>query len=164
MMRHYHSYKLSIPSGESGLHLCPTNQREHHRLVLAHGHIIHQAAPERFVEFRNRLGQLFQFRDEPLEFPPADTPLPDVSRHLFALRLGGFVSADRGIVLLSDNSCSINSKSVFTMDSLSGIIVLGIISSVNNQKTELRKKRVSYPHPRYNDLIAGIWHRWLNCI
>ena len=54
------------------LHLGSTNQREHHRFVLAHGHILHQAAPERFVEFRNCLGQLFQFRDKPLEFPPAD--------------------------------------------------------------------------------------------
>ena len=82
----------------SGLHLCPTNQREHHRLVLAHGHIIHQAAPERFVEFRNRLGQLFQFRDEPLEFPPADTALTDVRGYFFALCLDGLVPADRGIV------------------------------------------------------------------
>ena len=83
----------------SRLHLCPANQREHHCLVLAHGHIIHKAAPERFIEFRHRLGQLFQFRDEPLELPPADTAPSDVSRYLFTLCLGSFVPANRRVVL-----------------------------------------------------------------
>lgn len=41
----------------------------------------------RFVEFRNRLGQLFQFRDEQLEFSLPDATLPDVSRLL--RHLGG---------------------------------------------------------------------------
>jgi len=82
----------------SGLHLCPANQRKDHRLVLAHGHILHQAAQERFVEFQNRLRQLFQFRDKPLKFPSADAALADVGRRLFALCLGGLVPADRSVV------------------------------------------------------------------
>ena len=36
-----------------------------------------QAAPERLVEVRHLVGQAFQRRDEPLEFPPADAALPD---------------------------------------------------------------------------------------
>ena len=80
------------------LHLGSTNQREGHCFVLAHGHIFHQAAPERIVKFRNRLGQLFQFRNEPFEFPPADTALTDVSRRLFTLCLCGLVLADSSIV------------------------------------------------------------------
>lgn len=88
----------SIRQLEKEINLCPANQREHHCLVLAHGQIIHKAAPKRFVEFRHRLGQLFQFRDEPLELPPADIALADVGSHLFALCLGGLVTADRGVV------------------------------------------------------------------
>jgi len=80
------------------IHLRPANQREGHCFVLAHGHIFHQAAPERIVKFRNRLGQLFQFRDKSLEFPPADSALTDVDSHLFALRIGSLVTADRSIV------------------------------------------------------------------
>ena len=63
-------------------HLCPVKQREHHCFVLAHNHILHQAAPERVVELRNRLGRFFQPRDELLELPSADTALPDVDCHL----------------------------------------------------------------------------------
>ena len=68
-------------------HLCSVKQGEHHRFVFAHSHIFHQAALVRFVEFRNRLGQLFQFRDEQLEFSLPDATLPDVSRLL--RHLGG---------------------------------------------------------------------------
>ncbi len=83
---------------KSRFHLRPANQREGYCFVLPHGHIFHLAAPERIVKFRNRLGQLFQFRDKSLEFPPADTALTDVDSHLFALRLGSLITADRSIV------------------------------------------------------------------
>ena len=77
----------------SGFHLGSTNQRERHRLVLAYGHIIHQAAPERFIKFRNRLGQLFQFGDKPLELPPADSFLPDLRSRSILL----FFRSTRGV-------------------------------------------------------------------
>ena len=65
-------FKGPIPD-RSSLHLRSPNQREHHRLVLAHGHIVYQAAPERFGEFRNCLGQPFKFSNEPLELPSTDS-------------------------------------------------------------------------------------------
>ena len=67
----------------SGSDFGPADHREHHRLILTDRNIFHQAAPERFVEFRHRLGQLFQFIDEPLELPPADAALPDLRCDLF---------------------------------------------------------------------------------
>ena len=70
----------------------------YHRLVLSDGNIFHKAAPESFVEFQHRLGQLIQFIDETLEFAPADSALPDLRRDLFTLCLGGLVPADRRIV------------------------------------------------------------------
>lgn len=52
----FRSMPAILNSEKSRCHLCPTNQREHHRFVLAHGHILHQAAPERFIEFETALG------------------------------------------------------------------------------------------------------------
>ena len=66
------------------INLSPADHREYHRLVFSDRHIFHQAAPDRLVEFRHKPRQLFQFRDESLELPPADTALPDVCCHLIA--------------------------------------------------------------------------------
>ena len=67
----------------------------YHRLVLSDRNIFHKAAPESFVEFQHRLGQLFQFIEKLFEFPPSDSTLPDLRRDLFTLCLGGLVPAHK---------------------------------------------------------------------
>ena len=52
---------------------------EHEPQVVfgVHRQVFDQAAPEILAEVRHLVGQAFQRRDEPFEFPPADAALPD---------------------------------------------------------------------------------------
>lgn len=84
--------------GRLGFNFCSADHGEHHRFIFPNRHIFHHAAPERFIKFRHRVGQLFQFRDETFEFPAANALLPDLRGNTVPLRLGGFVPANRRII------------------------------------------------------------------
>ena len=57
--------------------------------------VFHQATPERLVKVRHLVGQLFQRRDEPLKFPPADAALTNFSGKGVPLRFDCLVPVEQ---------------------------------------------------------------------
>ena len=78
--------------------LCPVNQSERHRLVLARRHIFLRAA--RSVPSISEIAPGGGSVVNRSKYPPADTAQPDVGRRLFAFRPGGFVPIERGIIII----------------------------------------------------------------
>ena len=52
-------------------------EHESHIVLGIYRQVLNHATPEVFTEVRHLIGQAFQRRDEPLEFPPADAARPD---------------------------------------------------------------------------------------
>ncbi len=65
-------YRLCL---RRGLHLA--GEHEPQVIFGVHSQVFDQASPKGLAEVRHLVGQAFQRRDKPLEFPPADAALPD---------------------------------------------------------------------------------------
>ncbi len=80
--------KFSVAVFFSGFNLHLAGEHKAQVVFRVHRQVFDQASPKGLAEVRHLVGQAFQRRDEPLEFPPADAALPDFGSKGVPIRLG----------------------------------------------------------------------------